>query len=925
MRHHNLQVTGSVSVNGISAATAADLATYTGSNDSKVSTLQSFTASVSATNTFTASASSRLNSIETISASNIARISSLEAHSASVDTLNTTQNNRLNSLEVKTGSLATTGSNFFDGTQTITGSLYISADLIVQGTSSIQNITGSAINIGTNIVNLNTATPAVRYAGLTVQDSGSSAGVTGSILWDSLCNRWIYSNPSTVGYSGGIIMSGPRAATFGTETTLTCGYIAKSGGGDHLYDSIMYETGSIVSIAGRICTSGISTNASIVLNESAPINFTGTGGYMYMYSRRAGGSCGAILISNGTGQNLWFGEAGANVYGFGLNPTGTDYSGNLLLNLDILNNRVGIGAMGPLGSLHICTPTAIAYIQSTTGAANAETRYISTTRTWGTGTNIGLGSGGFEIYDVTAGANRLVIDTSGNVGIGRTVPDVKLEVCSASTSSELLVTVKGGANANGQFSAIRVGNGNKFAYVGTLLQPADVAYLHMACNPFTNSCGIYLNESGRVGIGLCQPAAKLDVVVPGTNTQGGCFSASSINIADPTTAGAYSQITFGYSSGRTWAASYIGHVSINSYSGGYGDLVFGTRNCGNDNQPSERLRITGDGKVGINKICPQTTLDVGGPARIASNLVYGVGIAGSSGNNAGIGTIDAANFNIYGNQSCDVVIKTGATWDTSGVASTGTDKLRITCNNSIVGYSQWYSTYVKATCTSDGGSQNVRYIEDALGQWVQVGRFVNNAAIAIQSSWSSVRGLSTSLAQDAVTEFSADWGGSCPSEIRVLGATDFCRWRETRTIDFIYKNIPGRPWCTFFNGGNTDGNYQTTGTVRYGFNTCGTYDGFGRWTNPFNCMIGMSDGAYCNPSSAYTTPTANAFNWNTTQDAKLSAIHYTQYSGQDVNETTGFGVDDAIRGFFDSYPNLTSNMATGDVYSSAVWILLKFN
>lgn len=119
---------------------------------------------------FTSSTSARLNSIETVSASNLARLSALETTSASVDTLNTSQNNRLNSLEQLTGSLATTGSNLFIGSQTITGSLYISADLIVQGTSSIQNITGSAINIGTNLINLNTATPAVRYAGISVQD-----------------------------------------------------------------------------------------------------------------------------------------------------------------------------------------------------------------------------------------------------------------------------------------------------------------------------------------------------------------------------------------------------------------------------------------------------------------------------------------------------------------------------------------------------------------------------------------------------------------------------------------------------------------------------------------------------------------------------------------------------------------------------------
>lgn len=511
-----------------------------------------------------------------------------------------------------------------------------------------------------------------------------------------------------------------------------------------------YQTGSIANFSNRICSYGVSTGDTVYLNQGSALRFSGTCGYIYMFSRTAGGNCGAILINNGTGQNLWFGEVGANVYGFGLNPSGTEYSGTPILNMDILNKRVGINC---------------------------------------------------------------------------STPEVRLDIKSLDTTSETIARFYNAINAVCRFSQILVGTAAYKAGFGTMLHTYDTAYMTINQDP-TAGAGIYYSTAN---------------------------------------------------------------------------------------------------KFGVNTFCPQTTLDVAGPARFHSNLAYGVGIAGSSGKNAGIGTITESQFNIYGNQSCDVVIRTGATWNTTGVDNTGTDKLRITSGNSIAGYSQWYTTYVKAVCTTDGGSQSVRFIEDSLGQWLLVGRFVANAAIAIQSTWSSVRGLSTSLAQDEPTAFSADWGGSCPSEIRIMGATDFCRWRETRTVDFIYKNIPGRPWCTFFNGGLTNGTYQTTGTVRFGWNTCGTYDGFGRWTNPFNCMIGMSDAAYCNPSSAYTTPTSNAFNWATAQDAKLTAIHYTEYSGQDVNETTGFGVDDSIRGYFDSYPSLTSNMATGDVFNSAAWILLKFS
>ena len=58
--------------------------------------------------------------------------------------------------------------------------------------------------------------------------------------------------------------------------------------------------------------------------------------------------------------------------------------------------------------------------------------------------------------------------------------------------------------------------------------------------------------------------------------------------------------------------------------------------------------------------------------------------------------------------------------------------------------------------------------------------------------------------QNTNSGFSADFGEMESSEVRILGATDYNNWEETRTIDWIYKvpkNSIGkyRKWKKFFN------------------------------------------------------------------------------------------------------------------------------
>jgi hypothetical protein len=191
---------------------------------------------------------------------------SFSASAASVLALSTSVDTRLDALEFNDTRLATTGSNTFIGNQVITGSMYITNDLIVYGSSSLFNVTASVLDIGDNTIVLNNATPAVRFGGLSVQDSGSNAGVSGSLFWDSLNNNWIYQHPN-VGVEAGMsamLISGPlNSGSLGDEVHLTPGRIMVATGDDHIGDSIMSQSAGKITLTGDLDVSGNISSSTI--------------------------------------------------------------------------------------------------------------------------------------------------------------------------------------------------------------------------------------------------------------------------------------------------------------------------------------------------------------------------------------------------------------------------------------------------------------------------------------------------------------------------------------------------------------------------------------------------------------------------------------------------------------------------------------
>ena len=154
----------------------------------------------------------------------------------------------------------------------------VSGDLSVEGTASfnyLQSITGSAKTIGDAFIILNNDTPASRYAGLIVQDSGSTDN-TASIQFDGQSNDWFYQYTDDGGATQdhASILFGPAYPTIGSPVFPTSESVLVSEGGHHVTSSILYASNNLVSVHGAVSASSTGEFSSLGIN-TAPSGVAG--------------------------------------------------------------------------------------------------------------------------------------------------------------------------------------------------------------------------------------------------------------------------------------------------------------------------------------------------------------------------------------------------------------------------------------------------------------------------------------------------------------------------------------------------------------------------------------------------------------------------------------------------------------------------
>jgi len=273
----------------------------------------------------------------------------------------------------------------------------------------------------------------------------------------------------------------------------------------------------------------------------------------------------------------------------------------------LATGNVGIGTTNPQRSLHVQTAMRIGGSGAVIDFGDDMTNQIYRNGT----TN--------ELRFTTNATDRLVINPSGNIGIGTTNPETKLDV----DGNLLIRAYAGTSGTNGIFFRSGFATTNQYnCSILTFDHSSGGANDGISINGFqgvsfctganTRQERMRIDGGGRVGIGTTNPGYKLDI-------QGG--AAQTLRILDTRAAGDAIIALKEFNDNNGFDMAYIGATDDRFYIRGYN----------NSSTPRVDLaidRITSN--VGIGMTNPMYKLDVAGTINASNILINGSLISASS-------------------------------------------------------------------------------------------------------------------------------------------------------------------------------------------------------------------------------------------------------------------------------------------------------
>ena len=245
------------------------------------------------------------------------------------------------------------------------------------------------------------------------------------------------------------------------------------------------------------------------------------------------------------------------------------------------------------------------------GTSTARSNFFGTTlssltQTEGTGGSTARGSLSVINNDVSNNPPYVLLGRSGAATLGSNAVVV--------SGSRLGTLTFHGADGTSFIEAATVA-GEVDGTPGTNDMPGRLVFSTTADGAASPTERLRIDSSGRVGVGTSAPQGLITLskgtgnIAPTSVTAANSFI--NIGFAEYGSAsnGKY-MVSYGYSSGATNAPAYIGLEQTSTGSYTCGDLTFYTRSVTTDTAPTERLRITNGGLVGIGTSGPTANFQV---------------------------------------------------------------------------------------------------------------------------------------------------------------------------------------------------------------------------------------------------------------------------------------------------------------------------